>query len=1065
MVSILYGRAGTGKTYSLIKEAQELSQKGTRVFFVVPEQLSMTRERELNSVGLTDIEVLSFSRLSNTVFRALGGTAKKLPDSAMCAAAIYRAVKESYSELSYYKKAALTGGFILKLQKTFAEFDTCRLTLKSILSVPSDSISASTVAKYRDLFTVYDRYKSLWDGEYKAPGDDITLAAGMLELSDIFSDAVFIFDGFYGFTKQQLDMISQIVLQAAGCLFAFTTDCKAPLFSTVTAEARKIADICKRLEIPCVFRAVGDTPHRLKTASQRFMEKYFFENQAPVQLCDTESFSVYAAKNRGRELNFIACKIKNDVLSGKYRYRDIAVLSPDGKALNALADTVFSKHGVPVFTDSDKSLLSMPITAMVLSASELACDGFTFENVFSFLKTGLAGISFDDISLLENYIRTWRLRGEDWLLPKWSKSPSGLSKNESDSERLEHINELKDRIIPPLARFCEQLKNSASCRDMLTAVCELFDSFNVREELISRARYFENTGDLQLMNEYLRVYEIFINLLDSIDSVFCDSKLTVRMFCDIITVTAQSVTVSSRPSRADEVIFAGIGGVRTENIKCVYICGMNDGLLPRTPSGSELISDSDRRLFAKHGIATPMDFVQSACRERFDLYCAITSASHELVLSYSMFEATGETLLKSEFLESIERLTGITELTFESLPRELHLASLAALSELAAAEKDSTLSNRLFRISGLSKPEKSKNSRLERDIVYGLYSKNLHLSFSGVEEFVGCPFKFFIHRGLRAAKNEPIEMDPANIGTFIHYGLERLLSDGEYLNGSIEERIEKISSEYYNTALSDCKGTSKRFDRLFSNAKNALKSAVLNVAEEIQSSDFRPFDFEIDISEYTPPFELPDGCTLTLVGSIDRVDLYGDTASGYAKIIDYKSGSQEFSLKKIYNGLSMQLPIYASAVKSKFPEVKIAAMYYLKVGVPTPELSDKNGISDREYREKTGAYYKRDGVFNCDLAAGIRLGDDIATLKSIKSDRLFTQEKTDALIAHAKRRLCETGSEIMSGNTDITPICDSGTDTCLYCDLKDICKIGRHPEYRKALELPPSEFPNEEVTR
>lgn len=1064
MVSILYGRAGTGKTHMLENEARRLLKEGARVFFVVPEQLSISREFSFNKAGLHNIEVLSFSRLSNTIFRTLGGTAKKLPDSAMSAAALYRAVMNVYGELTYYKSVAFSQGFISKLTKTFSEFDTCRISLESIEAIPGDALPRSVLGKYRDLFTIYYEYKRLWTDEYKAPGEDITQAAGMLELSGIFSDAVFMFDGFYGFTKQQTGLIEQLILQAAGCFFAFTTDLQSELFTTVTAEAHKIAALCKKRDVPYSFIPSGDVSYRLKTDSQQFLEKYAMERRAPVFNPDENMLTVFAADNPGSELNFIACKIKNDILSGKYRCRDIAVLSPDSDGMSAAASAVFAKHGVPAFTDVKKTLLSMPLTSVVLSALETAAYGFTYENVFSFLKTGLAGLSFDEISILENYVRMWKIKKNGWLTP-WTQSPNGLSgngtKREDEGEKLSVINELRVRAISPLAAFADEIK-ARSCRRKLCAVCSLFDRLGISEKLLERAQYFESTGSLHLSDEYTRVYEIFINMLDSVDAVFGEEELGTERFYDILSLCAGAVTVSSRPACADEVIFSGIGRVRTENIKCIYICRMNDGLIPRPPAGGELITDADKRIFSGYGIAASMDFIQSAQREKFDFYSALTAASHELVLSYSMFEITGESLMKSEFLENIKRLTNITELAFDRLPPEFHLSSIAAASDFAAKTADPALTAAVYEAGGIVPVKREKTDRLADEIVYGLYSKNLRLSFSGIEEFIGCPFRFFIHRGLRAQKNETVEMTPSNIGTFIHYGLERLLSGEFDLDGDIDEHTEKISREYMDGVLFDCKGRSKRFDWIFSRAKTAFRGAAKNIVKEIHGSDFVPFDFEIDISQYEKPAELQSGCTLSLIGSIDRVDMLEKDGIRLAKIIDYKSGSQEFSLKKIYNGLSMQLPIYAGAVKSKYPDARIAAMYYLKVGVPDVKLSDKAGTDERTYTEKTDEYYKRDGVF-CDSAlSSSRLGDGIKSLCTVKKDRILTQSGIDALIGCAREKINETGSKIMNGCVEISPVSDSKINVCEYCDYKDICKIGQNPDSARALADPPDNFLKEE---
>lgn len=1061
MVNIIYGRAGTGKTHSLEKQAESLSGQGTKVFFVVPEQLTVSREYSFSKNGFENTEVQSFSRLADTVMRALGGTAKKMPDSAMSAAALYRSVLNVYDSLTYYKRVACSDGFINKLKTAFAEFDTCRISLPMIEAIPNDELPGSFMSKYRDLFMIYNEYKRIWDDEYKAPGEDLTTAAQLLEQSELFAGSVFMFDSFYGFTRQQLDLIEQIIKQCSGCYFAFTTDLEDELFSTVTEEAYKISRICKKTHTPCVFEKVSDIPYRLKTESQRFIQKYWNADSAP-QFDDNSNLTVYAAKNRAEELNFIACKIKNDVLCGKYRFRDIAVLSTDSQGMAPLVKSIFSKHETAVFADTKKSLLAMPLTAMVLSAVETAFEGFTYENVFSFLKTGLAGLSFDDINILESYVQMWKIKGGGWFEQSWTRSPSGLDKSPDDKQRLEYINSLREKTVEPLKDFCDSLKKSHGCRDMLTAVCRLFDRLEISSRLVRRAQYFESTGDMYLGQEYSRVYEIFIKMLDSIDSIFKNDKIDIHRFHSIIKICAGSITVSSSPACVDEVIFSGIGRVRTDNIKCVYICGMNDGLLPASPSETELITDMDKRILGRHGITTSLDFVQSTAREKFNFYSAMMSASHELVLSYSAFAATGEPMLKSEFLENIERVAAIKELSFESLDPHFHLVSISAISDYAAATANSQLTEAVYEAAGIPQTHRDNSDRLSDDIVYGLYSKNLRLSFSGMEEYIECPFKFFVHRGLRAHKNEPVEMNPANIGSFIHSGLETLLSGKYDLDGNIDEHINEISENYYNNTLADCKDKSKRFDWMFLQAKKALNSAAVNIVKEIHSSEFKPFDFEIDISQYTRPAQLENGCTLTLVGSIDRVDMLEKDGRSYAKIIDYKSGSQEFSLKKIYNGLSMQLPIYAAAVKSKFDNVSIAAMYYLKVGVLKVDYKDKKGMSESQYLEKADDFYKRDGIFSKEAAQSFCLGGDISSLNKIKKDRIISQSGIDSLIEYTQQKIYNTGNSIMSGKVDISPISDSKKNSCQFCDYSNICKISKNPDCIRQLEEIPEDFLREE---
>ncbi|MBQ8606456.1 MAG: PD-(D/E)XK nuclease family protein [Clostridia bacterium] len=1065
MVKIKYSKNDIDRQSELISTIKTLSCEYKKVFVIVPEQLSLQREFSLGALFPETVSVLGFGRLCDEIFRTFGGGAKKNPDDAMVAAAVYKAVLSKQSELNYYKTIAGTSGFVTKLISVFSEFDTNRMTYKSVLSLPDSEASESLKSKYTDLFMLYDEYKKIWIDDYKSPGDDITRAAGMLELYDFFAESAVIFDGFYGFTPSQYEMISRILLQTDSVSFYFITDNTSDVFYTVDVEVKKILKECEKTDIPVLFEKCEGTK-RYNGKSIAFLEKYAFSDIAPKEeFINDGSLTVYSAKNLSDELGYIACKIKNDVLNGKYRYSDIAILAPNPESVATVASAVFEKHGVPLFADVKRTLLSKPLMAFVLHAIDTVTYGFEFESVFAFLKTGLAGISFDDISVLENYVRMWKIRSGGWHKGEWTQSPSGLSpiENKEDPVLLERINSLRRSVYDPLMKFSEKLKSAYSCRDMLKAVYFLLEAFSVRDNLEDIANTFMDSGSLQLCDEYIRIYDIYIDMLDSIDRVFGTDKISVRRFCDLLTVCAGKTAVSHRPSRIDEVVLAGIGLVREENVKCVYVPCLTADVIPKPFSDTSLTTESEKRLFSKHGIPVSMDFGALSLRERFDVYIAMSTPTDELILSASEFTVTGEQKQRSDYLESITELTKTESLTREELDPSFFLVSVFAASELAAASDCPELSKAVYDITGFMPIAQQDDTKLLSDsIVNGMYSNHLRLSFSGVDEYVSCPFKFFVDKGLRVGKNETVEFRANDVGNFIHKGLERLL-EGDYdlltkEEQEIKEITDVISNDYYENELKDCKNRSKRFDYLFGRAKYAFEKAAVNVVSELKNSDFGPCDFEIDISKIVQPVPLGNGYSLALTGYIDRVDM-ADTENGkYFKIIDYKSGKQTFSLQKIYNGISMQLPIYAGAIRSKYTDAKLAAMYYLKVGVPHVKPSGKDGMDSESYNKSISSFYVRDGLFSDEEIVRNALDKSGEFLKKVKKTSITNGENLDKLVDYSMQKVKEIGAQIVSGNIAASPISGKDLDACSFCDYKDMCRIGEKESRKRELSELPEDF-------
>ncbi len=1064
MIDIFYGRAGSGKTFALTNQIKSTTQDGTPVCLVVPEQLSLTREFAINSMGIKNVSVLSFSRLANTIFRTLGGTAKKHPDKAMQASAVFMAIENVYDSLVYFKTTAFTDGFISALASAFSEFDTNCLSESRVLSIPDSELSQSVKNKYRDMFLIYSEYKKMWTDEYKDPSGDITEAASLLELNDIFKDTVFAFDGFFGFTPQQQLLLAQIITQSPRCMFSFTTDMQSDIFSPVTSEVLRLERLCKKQGADVNFVSVGDINHKHNAKALCVMEKGAFSHVVKKSEAELLGVSVYAAKNINDELNYIACKIKNDVLSGKYRYRDIAIICPAADEIKSLAASVFKKHDIPAFTDSPTTLANQPLCAFVQSAFDIVRYGFEGQYVFRLLKTGLAGIQLDDVSLLENYVRVWGLINRHWNDEPWQKNPNGIGgfEGEVDSARLEKINGVRFLLQRLIEKFKTAVSGTKTVAQILTAVYTLLEDFRVRQNLVDCASGFLKSNEILLFNEYTRVYGVFIDMLDSIFVMCGERKMSAARFCDMLGVCASNVSVSTRPSRTDEVVFLSLGQARAEDKKCVYIPRLNSKYLPSSPSNASLITEADKRVFSRFDIAVSMDAKTRALREYFDFYCAATTPTDELCLTYSVFSVTGDVQPRSHYLDLVAKAVGAKTKTENDLDSEFYFVSVEGAGDYGAKTGDKSVNDAVLEVKGYRPAvKKGLDCTLSDSVVDALYGKHLKLSFSGMEEFVCCPFKFFVNHGLRAKKSEAVEFKPNDIGTFIHKGLENLLS-GDYdisTPEAVKSAATKIADDYMQNELFDCVGHGKRFDYLFNRSKSIFMDACQNVANEVNNSDFKPFAFELDISEFVPPARLPNDRTLTLRGSIDRVDMTDD---GLAKIVDYKSGKQLFSFKKMYNGLSLQLPVYASAVREHYSDKTVAAMYYLKVGMPKIDPMGHEGATDEEYNAQLEKFYKRDGVFSSDEGLPLRLDKTGRLFAKIKDERLLSPTQMNALIDFGAQKITEVGSAIANGNANIDPICDSDINSCEYCDYSHICKFLSSGRDGKKLEMPPEQFLKDE---
>jgi len=115
------------------------------------------------------------------------------------------------------------------------------------------------------------------------------------------------------------------------------------------------------------------------------------------------------------------------------------------------------------------------------------------------------------------------------------------------------------------------------------------------------------------------------------------------------------------------------------------------------------------------------------------------------------------------------------------------------------------------------------------------------------------------------------------------------------------------------------------------------------LTEHVKKGAFTPMGHEINfgINGDIPPIviELEDGERIYLEGRIDRVDILNDEEGNYVKIIDYKSGSKDFSLSDVYYGFQIQLIVYLDAIlsseeKKHKVEVHPGGIFYFKTVAP-----------------------------------------------------------------------------------------------------------------------------------
>lgn len=1088
MITWILGRSGAGKTTALKERAAELAQAYKTIYYLVPEQSSLELERQI-SRDYPQVKVVSFRRLTNEIFRTFGGVAGTYMTATRRTAMIYRVVAEEKHRLQYYRNTRLSMGFVERLGEVFSEFALSGLTKEQVLPVIKESGRQDWIKKYEDLFLLYEAYCGGLNAENRWAAEDLAAAATRAEEGNFFGDAAVLIDGFFGFTGSQRNLLRVLFAQSPKVYCALLLDPaeEGLLFATAKKEFAALQRLAG--EIPTQTVVLNGSSKRFSYEDLMAAERYLFAPRLPDKKMSASHIRLMAGQNMQEELAMVAADIARKVREQGRRYGEFALLAGSLNDYGPVAETVFSKYGVPLFTDRGRSSLGKPVFAFVQSALRLISPEryFRQEDLMIFLKTGFCGEDRDLISRLENYCILWQINGEKLMREEdWTQNPAGSGKmNEEQQGILAELNGLRRRLRAPLMKFKEA---AAPCSGaaLTEALYQLLCDFKVAEQIASLAENYQAQSGEQAQNawarhqnrrlseEYLRLYGVLTEILDDIHQVFGEKKIALYDLEELIGLCGEESALNVAPPTLDAVTLGEVAHSRLAEPKELYIVGCNQGLLPMAVSDSGLIGDGERRLLAERDLPCNATMQQHTLQGQYRFYAALFTAREGLTFSYSGFQMSGEALIPSVYIRKLQELFGLEPILREDL-EDYDFALTADGARGLISDRPAWSKEILAELGESPLPPRKKDDRLSEEVVKRMFGNRLALSYSQISLYQNCPFHYFMEKTMGIKPLEPITFDAANIGTFVHYGMERLMKQlraenfdySSYDEEKIQGFAHRFAKEYLTDQLRDF-NRSNRFHALYGRMTSLFCTVAKNVLEELADGQYVPYGEEVSLEGVSLP--LSGGNRVDLIGSVDRVDTYEAGGATYLKVTDYKTGNRTFDLKGITNKDGVQLPIYLYGLMNsgRWENPQPAAACYMEAR--RPEFRER--MSEEDLEQAVRDFYKRDGAYSgdplarqgLDTAAGsvhfkIRYNKDGSIAKGCK---VYDPALMGELVEHMEKVIRETAEGIFSGNTAVLPMKGKTQDACRYCRFGAVCGFDAGRDPRREYEEEPYGWREEE---
>ena len=1020
----------TDAAWSRVRTASEryLQEGRGTVFVVVPDQYTMTAERELlrtldNSV-LLPVQVVSFKRLASLVTGQTGGGAGRVLSGSGKHALMRYAYAEVEPDLNVFRGCG-SPHFIDALCREISGLKTYRVSSEMLCRAGDDRLS--------DLATIQEAYERALACGFSDPDDRLRILAEDAQKSGLFAGATVMVCFFKVLRAAEIRVIGAMLAAGADVTVTLMTPeltDRGDLLSPVVSVCSRLGEEAER---------VGASVETVHLAEPYSMQKDFAEAERSLFRRDPKKklpedgggYTFYCGSSRADEVDFAACEITRLVREEGYRYGDFAIVTRRPEVYEPYLDAVFSEYAIPVFFHRKTSLRSKLPIRLALAALEAVTVRTVTDAFGNLADGGLFSLTAKDRADFLRYVQTWNLRFLSDFDRPFLNSISGFKNRSEESEEERAAGKNAERVRQILLAAVQPFRGGKkTVRTFCENVYHLCEDADVPELLKRRGKEYRNWGEYALAADDRGVLKLLYDTLDELCAVAGDREIGARDFSVLLQTAADGADIGRMPTSLDEVLSGAADVIPLLNQRVIFVLGLADGEFPAIPAEEGLIGDLQKQKLASVGVRVAPDRTERYRYEMFFTAFALTSAAEHTVLS--CVGSPGSEKGKSPAYRALLAQTGATEQTAVVCDSRIQKEkpSFALYTRKPLRELDE-----YFRSQPSYAPyfrQDEPDDRLQPQTAERLFGSQMRVSASKVKSFYQCRYRYFYKFGIRPLDVNRAGFDARNSGTFIHAMLERVMKDDTWLEADAPtlRTMVKTAAEAYFSDIFGCWTPPASFRSYQSTLEKCVVRLLCTFRDELKRSGFRPLRFEQKITEDgdLKSVKIPAGRgTVQLTGTVDRIDVLERDGMTYLRVVDYKSGTQTFSLALACDGTDIQLLMYLYAIHAEglgnLTNIRpTAAIYEDAKNRVTDELKEESNSKksgSEKGGSKMGVYVETDGIF---------VPDNV--------DRLSGRE-LDTVFAFVRMILARMGETLLDGDFAREPLKDDSV--CKWCDLKDIC--------------------------
>ncbi|MCS1409229.1 MAG: ATP-dependent helicase/deoxyribonuclease subunit B [Verrucomicrobia subdivision 3 bacterium] len=1143
--TFVLGPAGSGKTHHCIQSVRDrLAQapEGAPLLFLSPKQATFQVESQVLAdhpviSGYTRLQILSFPRLAEYIL------SKLLPEQSQILSEngrimVLRSLLHQHAkELQAFHSIAAYPAFAQEMAKLLQKLGRHQISSTELDELKKNtSFTVGLKNKLHDLSLIFSYYRK-WLEQHKIKDTELLLERATKQLRSLppeqthgpsFYIEELWLDGFAEMTPQELALLTAVVQRSQKANLAFCLDpverknpnpsCLNP-WSTISETYHRCRNQIDELPNVCTDEmCLPRKPEHSRFAKSQQLQHLEEHWVAPQPLKNSPTngdVSITGCSDREAEVVHAARTILRSVRDRGIRFRQITVIVRHLEDYAAEIKRLFNRYQIPYFIDQRDTIQHHPATVLTQSALKVIARNWKNTDWFAALKTQLINKDMEQVNKLENAALKYGIEQDQWRQPFTSQHPD-----------LKPFESFRKEIIAPFEILESELglkerdpQQDVSGSTLAKAIKRFWKKINLAKKLKTweRETAAETTdGTQQQRLSHEAAGQQLEAWLENIQLAFAETDNSLQDWLPILETDLSYLSVGAIPPTAEQVLVGAIDRTRNPDVDLAIVLGLNESVFPAPPQRHPLLTETDWEQLKQAGVDLMPSAKRRFAHECFYAYIACTRARQKLTISYAKQDPDGRPLNPSQIISHVQqrfpkggREEGGSAINshiqidqFKPPPPDQaeHASELIApiFRSLAKGEVNSweqRLFNKLHPEAPIQPPSNKPGTiRLLPTVAEILYTdadNTLSSSASALEQFAACPFRFFVHSGLKAKERPQFQLDSKISGSFQHEVLaifhkETQNQDRQWRDFKPGEARDLIKEIIETTAETFHHGIFQKTEKARFSLKSIserLQTFIEVLIKWMPQYEFDPKAAELAFVPQQPQkpigpwcMDLDNSARLALKGKIDRLDILPQAGNktAAAVIIDYKSSGE----KPDPNGIQLQLFAYLTVVARlteigehlKTGPLTPAGAFYVPLKIQRPQKSQNRDDALTKHRKGNPKRFQHRGRFDKaylrrldnrdDQSSGdqfsYEFNKDGTLKKTARQDAMSTEEFHQDIIDRTEENIRDMGNRILKGDIDVDPYEHPKKNPCRYCPYASICRIDPETHTYRILPRPPS---------